>query len=299
MKRLNFIAFDGKEISYVEWETDSPKAIVLISHGMCEHILRYSYIAEKLNMAGYLVIGDDHRGHGETDEATFGYCDGDMYNDTLKDMATLCKIYKEKYPDLNIILFSHSYGSFLSQRFIEEYNQYLSGVILGGSANMKGMLPFFGGIVAAIGWLFKGKKATAKLLNQITFESYKKQLKRDSFISTIESEAKRYDDDSMCGFICSYNFYKYFFKGLRAIYKKKNLQKLDKDIPMLVMSGDNDPVGGFSKLTKKLYEMYKEEGVKDVTLKLYKGVLHEYLNDISREEAKNDIIDFCNKVVGE
>ncbi len=298
MKRLSFTAFDGKIISYVEWETENPKAVVLIAHGMCEHILRYQYIAQKLNEAGYLVIGDDHRGHGETDRATFGYSEGDMYNDTLKDMASLCKIYKEKYPELKIILFSHSYGSFLSQRFIEEYNRYLSGIILGGSANMKGALPVLGGMVARIGYTFKGKDKPAKLINNITFENYKKQLKMDSFISTIPEEAKRYDDDEYCGFICSYNFYVNFFKGLREIYKKKNLAKLNLDIPMLIISGSNDPVGGFSKLTEKLYDMYKKCGVKDVTLKLYDGVLHEYLNDTSREQAKDDIIDFCNKVVG-
>lgn len=298
MKRLNFTAYDGKKISYVEWDIENPKAIVLIAHGMCEHILRYTFIAEKLNTAGYLVIGDDHRGHGETDKETFGFSQGDMYNDTLKDMATLCKMYSEKYPQLKIILFSHSYGSFLTQRFVEEYGRYLSGVIFGGSASMAGVLPVFGGIVAGIGCAFKGKNKPAKLLNDITFESYKKQLKRDSFISTIDEEAKRYDDDPYCGFICSYNFYRYFFKGLRQVYKKKNLAKINTDMPMLIMSGANDPVGGFSKLTEKLYDTYKQIGVKNVTLILYDGVLHEYLNDTSRETAKNDIIAFCDSVVG-
>lgn len=299
MNRLTFQAFDGKQISYVEWPVDEPKAVVLIAHGMCEHIMRYEHIAESLNNAGYLAVGDDHRGHGSTDEETFGYSDGDMYHDTLKDMAMLCKIYKEKYPDLKIILFSHSYGSFLSQRFIEEYNEYLDGVILGGSANMKGALPVLGGIVASIGCTFKGKNKPARLLHNMTFETYKKQLGLDSFISTIESEAKRYEDDDRCGFVCSYNFYRCFFKGLREIYKKKNLAKLNKNMPMLIISGANDPVGGYSKLTAKLYYLYKEQGVKDVTLKLYDGVLHEFLNDVSKDESTRDIIEFCDKVVGE
>lgn len=299
MNRLTFQAFDGKQISYVEWPVDEPKAVVLIAHGMCEHIMRYEHIAESLNNAGYLAVGDDHRGHGSTDEETFGYSDGDMFHDTLKDMAMLCKIYKEKYPDLKIILFSHSYGSFLSQRFIEEYNEYLDGVILGGSANMKGALPVLGGIVASIGCAFKGKNKPARLLHNMTFETYKKQLGLDSFISTIESEAKRYEDDDRCGFVCSYNFYRCFFKGLREIYKKKNLAKLNKNMPMLIISGANDPVGGYSKLTAKLYYLYKEQGVKDVTLKLYDGVLHEFLNDVSKDESTRDIIEFCDKVVGE
>lgn len=298
MKRLNFKSFDGKTISYVEWEVENPKAIVLVAHGMCEHIMRYDYIATELNKAGYLVVGDDHRGHGQTDIDHLGYADGDMYNDTQKDMATLCKMYKEKYPNLKIILFSHSYGSFLSQRFIQEYNQYLSGVILSGSAQMKGFLPAFGKFVAQIGCAFKGKDKPAKFINNLTFGTYKKQLKMDSFISTIESEAERYNKDPLCGFICSYNFYRSFFTGLTVVYKKKNLAKLNLDLPTYVVSGAKDPVGGFSKLTTKLYNMYKDLGVKDVELKLYEGVLHEFLNDVSREESTNDIINFCNKVVG-
>ena len=296
MIRKEITAYDGKLISYVEWHVESPKGIVLISHGMCEHSLRYEYIAQKLNEAGYLVICDDHRGHGLTDKDTLGYSDGNMYDDTLKDMALLLKTYGEKYPGAKRVLLSHSYGSFLAQRFIQEYNEYIDGVILGGSANMGGALTYAGGLVAFLGCTFKGKSKKAVLLKKITFDNYNKQLKGGNFISTIPEEVDRYLQDPYCGFICSYNFYRYFFKGLRAVYRDKNLKKLNENLPILIISGDRDPVGGFSKLTTKLYDMYKARGVKDVTLKHYAGVDHEYLNDTSREEATCDIIGFVDKI---
>ncbi len=288
--------FDGKTISIREWAADNPKAIVLIAHGMSEHSLRYERLANKLLEEGYTVVCDDHRANGLTDKDNLGYSEGDIFNATLSDMAQLCRAYREKYPDKKIILFGHSYGSFLSQRFIEEHNDLIDGVILGGSACMKGLLSSAGLLVANIGYACKGEKATAKLLNDMTFESYKKALKADSFISTIPEEAKRYDEDELCGFINSYAFYKFFFKGLKAVYKRKNLDKLRKDLPILIISGDTDPVGEYGKSTTKLYNMYLKEGVLDVSLKLYKGVYHEYLNDVSKDEATQDILDFLNKI---
>ena len=297
MRRFELSAYDGKKISVVEWGVESPIGIILISHGMCEHAMRYDRFAKAMNQAGYLVVADDHRAHGQTDPEIPGYSDGDIFNDTLKDMATILKKYGEEYPDLKKVLFGHSYGSFLSQRFIEEYHTYIDGVILGGSANMKGILPLAGGMVAGLGCTFVGKKKPAKFINHITFDNYNKQLGGKSFISSIEEECARYIKDPDCGYICSYAFYKYFFNGLRQIYKAKNLAKLNRELPMLIISGAKDPVGEFSKSTTKLYNMYKMEGVKDVTLKLYEGVYHEYLNDTSKDESTNDILEFANKVI--
>ena len=297
MTRYELTSFDSKKISVVEWGVENPVGIILISHGMCEHALRYDRFAKAMNMAGYLVVADDHRAHGKTDPEIPGYSDGDIFNDTLKDMAMILKKYGEDYPNLKKILFGHSYGSFLSQRFIEEYHTYIDGAILGGSANMKGILPVAGGVVASIGGFFKGKNKPAKFINHITFDNYNKQLGGKSFISSIEEECLRYNEDPDCGYICSNAFYKYFFNGLKQIYKAKNIEKLNRDLPMLIISGAKDPVGEFSKSTTKLYEMYKACGVKDVTLKLYDGVYHEYLNDTSKEEATNDILTFANKII--
>ncbi len=288
---------EGKNISFCIWKpTDEVKGIVQISHGMAEHMLRYEPVARFLNENGYLVIGDDHRAHGETDRATLGYSDGDIYSLTLSDLGNITKYVKSLYPDKKVVLFGHSYGSFLTQGYIQNYGNLIDGVIIGGSAKMTGVVPFCGRMVANIGYSFKGGKAKANLIKKLTFDDYAKKLGNKSFISTISEEVERYEKDELCNFVCSYAFYKYFFKAFTRIYKKKNLEKINKDMPMLIMSGDKDPVGSFSKSTTNLYKMYQKLGVRNVELILYKNVYHEYLNDISREKAFTDILNFVNKI---
>lgn len=294
MKRITLTAHDGKQIAVTEYAPSGyPKGILQIVHGMVEHAGRYDFIGNYLASQGYLVIMDDHRGHGFTDPDTLGFCEGDMWEDTIKDLAALSNYCHEAYPDLNLVIMGHSYGSFLTQRYIELYPENVSGTILGGTARMDGLQVTAGQVVANIGWKFKGKDKPAKLIKKLTFDSYEKKL-GGSFISSIPREAERYANDSKCSFVCSYNFYKYFFKGLKSIYKKQSLACLDKDKPILIMSGDTDPVGDYGKSVKRLYETYKKAGVKDVTLRLFEGVRHEFLNDVSREEASLLILGFLN-----
>lgn len=128
-------SFDNKEIYVREWKNvEEPRGVVQIAHGMNEYSGRYEAFAAYLNSLGYIVVASDHRGHGETDPETLGYWEGDMFDDTVKDLACVAKHYKEEYPDLKYILFGFSYGSFLSQRFIQKYARFLDGAILGGSS---------------------------------------------------------------------------------------------------------------------------------------------------------------------
>ena len=91
-------SFDGKEITIYEWlDCKEPKGIVQIAHGMVDHATRFDRFAKYLNQKGYLVIADDHRGHGETDKNTLGYCEGDMFSDTVRDLAFIAKYYGEKF----------------------------------------------------------------------------------------------------------------------------------------------------------------------------------------------------------
>lgn len=297
MKVIQMKMSDGKTVFTHVWEPEGDvKGVVQISHGMAEHIMRYDHIAKYLAENGYVVIGDDHRAHGDTDKQTLGYSEGDIFSLTLHDLSEITEYAKKTYPNKKIVLFGHSYGSFLSQAYIQEYGNLIDGVILGGSAKMTGAVPAFGRLVANIGCVFKGKKAPANMLKKASFDAYDKQLKGGSFISSVDEETERYLKDKYCAFTCSMGFYKYFFKAFTRIYKKKNLNKIDKNKPIYIISGEQDPVGDCTKSTDRLYRTYRDLGVKDVAVKYYKGARHEYLNDVSRPEAFNDILTFVNKV---
>ena len=293
MNRMTWKAKDGKEISVVEWAVEKPVGIVQISHGMAEHILRYKKFASYLNGLGFTVFGDDHRCFGETDKELPGYTDGDNWEGTLSDLAGLTDLYREKY-HLPVILFAHSYGSFLGQAYLQRYSDKIDGAILCGSDKLSTLSTGFASVVAKIGCAFKGRKAPAELIKKLTFDAYEKKL-GGSMISTLPEEVSRYENDEGCGMVCSYGFYERFFAGAKKLYRKEGLEAIRKDLPLLLVAGEHDPVGQYSEGMKRLYAMYQKLGIEDVSLHLFAGARHEILNDVSKEDALSVIGEFLKK----
>ena len=292
------MTFENKNqtITYYEWnDVQNPKGVIQIAHGMVEYAQRYDKIAQLFNQNGYIVVADDHRGHGNTNPESLGYCDGEMFFDTILDMKKLLDITKEKYPNLPYILFGFSYGSFLTQYFIGKYGNCLDVVIIGGSSKNSRISTKFGQFVAKIGCIFKGKQKPAKLIKKLTFNVYDRKFDDRCFLSTNKENNERYFNDPYCSFVCSYNFYYNFFKGLNKLYTKNYKNSLSKNLAMLIISGEDDPVGNMSKGTKKLFNYYQKVGCKNVQLKLYKDSRHEFLNE-DNNRAYN-ILDFVNKNV--
>ena len=292
MIRNSITAYDGKQISVVEWaDVQNPIGIIQISHGMAEHAMRYDYFAKKMNEKGLIVVADDHRAHGYTDRETLGYSKGDIWEGTLQDIKSVCEYAKNKYSQqyerpLGVVLFGHSYGSFLTQAFIRRYPILLSGAIIGGSNYFAGAVLPLGRLLARIRMTFVGPSKPNYLLKKMSFDVYNKNFERGTFISSIESECEKYKEDDMCGFICSSNFYYCFFKGAQKLYKKQG-ESL-KGFNVLLVAGDKDPVGNMGKGIEKLNEWYKQQGA-SVNCIIYNGVRHEYLNDTSRLQAITDI----------
>ncbi len=294
MTEREFKSFDGKRIFYRLWECQSPKGVIQVVHGMAESSLRYEAFAEYMNKNGYIVIADDHRGHGKTDGCS-GYTKGDMFFDTLKDEAELATVYKNLYPKLPLILLGHSYGSFLAQAFLQRYGDKIDGAIIGGSAKMQGFAVIGGSLVANIACLFGRAKKPGKLLADMSFGMYNKKFEEGTFISSIKEECEKYSQTWGCGFTLSNNFYRSFFRGLKTLYKKKNYLKINTDKPLLLISGGQDPVGDMGESVKKLYAFYADTvGVKAIDCVLYDGVRHEYFNDTSKQRAFDEVLDFCN-----
>ena len=299
MIRSNMISSDDKFISVVEWnDVSDPIGILQISHGMAEHAMRYDMFAKKMNEAGIIVVADDHRGHGETDKDTHGYSRGNMWEETLSDMGNLLTKSKAKYSkiygkELKTVIFGHSYGSFLTQEFIKRHRDELQGAVIGGSNYFAGAVVHVGKLAAKIGISLRGDDHPNKFLEKMSFDAYNRRFKEGTFISSVLEECERYNNDKDCGFTCSSNFYYHFFKGSLKLYKHQGNNLMG--FPILLVSGENDPVGNMGKGVKKLEKWYKTKNA-DVRCKLYSGVRHEYLNDISREETTEDIKNFCIKM---
>lgn len=287
-------SWDSKKITIHEWlNVKKPKGIVQIIHGMVEHGARYDRFAKFLNSKGYLVVADDHRGHGNTDKTTLGYCDGDMFADTVKDEGFITNYYKQKYPNLKYFVFGFSYGSFLTQSYIGKYGDKIDGVVIGGSNYKKDFQVYLGSFVC----LFNNKKKPAKLIEKLSFGAYAKNFDEGEWLSVDKDNNTRYHADPYCKFICSYRFYADFFRGLRKLYTRKYIRNLNKDLPILLISGKDDPVGNMGKGVKKLFNFYKNKAkVKNVSLILFPHSRHEFLNEMPDALDRYEILlDFFNK----
>ncbi len=289
---------DNLSIFTYLWEPDenfTKKGIIQLIHGLAEHAKRYERFAQEATSNGFIVVADDHRGHGKTakNEEELGYLgEGDGFQKMVEDEYKLTKITKEKYPNLPYFILGHSMGSFILQRYIEEYGKELNGAILSGSTGPNPLLLIPGNLVAKIAMILNGEKKKSPFLNKLSFGSYNNAFKPNrtefDWLSRDEKEVDKYVEDPLCGFVCSTSLYYYLTKGMLSMHKKNNLQLIPKSLPIFIISGSKDPVGATT--VPKLYKIYLGLGLNDVEMKLYENARHEILNEINREEVTRDII---------
>lgn len=291
--RNSFLTFDGTELSVlVKDEVANPVACVQISHGMSENIARYEEFATYLNQHGIIVFGDDHRGHGETAKGRYGKVGTDCFSNTVRDELFISRYIKEKY-GLPLVYFGHSYGSFIGQAYMQGDN-VADAVVLSGSCFMGKMLPTLGALVADIEVAFCGAEHLSTVMSALSLGSAAKRFPegRQGWLTRDPEVQQRYAKDESCGFTLSAGFYSSFMKGLKSVASKKNLAKIKKDLPVLIVSGDKDPIGKNGKGVKKLYDKYVKAGLTDVELKLFEGARHEILNETNRDEVRELILKF-------
>ena len=300
---FTYTSSDGTEVYVYKWipKQKEIRGVVQISHGMAETAVRYERFAKVLNQNGFIVYANDHRGHGKTakDIDSLGYLgDNDGFNLLIQDVAKLSDIIREENPGLGLYLFSHSMGSFAAQRYIMDYKDKIDGLVLSGSNGEQGFTLTAAKTIAKLEMMIRGRRAKSKLMNNLSFGAYNKKFKPEKtgseWLSRDEEEVKKYIEDPYCGTIFPTSFYYDFLGSLQYIEDESNFKKIPKDLPILIISGEEDPVGDFGKGLKKLYTRYKEAGVKDLEIKLYPGARHEILNEINREVVMDDVVNWLN-----
>ncbi|HGM3508595.1 TPA: lysophospholipase [Clostridioides difficile] len=308
MKCTNF-TFKGEEgldIYTYKWEDEnikSPKAVVQIAHGMAETAQRYETFAKELTKNGYIVYINDHRGHGKTAKTieNVGYlAEKEGFRCLVEDMYTLTNIIKKENDKLPIYLFGHSMGSFASQRYIMDYSDNLSGLILCGSNGKQGIILNFAQMIINREIKKHGRRSRSNKINDLIFGG--KIIKRNKnikfdWLSRDREQVEKYINDPFCGVVCSCGFFYDLVQGLKEIEDKQNLKKIPLDIPIYIISGDKDPIGKNGKGVLRLRDRYMKLGVKDVSCKLYKDGRHELLNEINKQEVFEDIICWLNNKI--
>ena len=300
MKQSQFTSHDSKKVALYVWDdVQDPKAVVKIAHGMAEHSARYDHFAQYLNSKGFIVVMNDHRGHGLTAEPdSLGYEEGNMWLNNVYDQLTLIDYCKQTY-NLPVIMMGHSYGSFITQA-VMEHAPDVAGFVLCGSNYMKDISFDLCGMIARSMCKNKGGRYPAQMIVNLSFKMYEKKFPGTSaWLNRDADEVKKYNDDPMCGYTCSANFYRTFMGGISHLYKKEEYKRIDTSKPLLIIAGSQDPVGNYGKGVRKLEKFYlKKVGMADVTTHLYDGARHEILNEpLCKQQVYDDVANWIDQVL--
>lgn len=300
MMASTFRASDHTELTVYTWDSHrdgSANKVIHILHGMSEHSRRYNAFAQALAKVGYTVYAHDHRGHGRTaksDEEKGFFAEKAGWVRTVNDALELASDLKDRHPNAKLIGFGHSMGSFLLRSILQRDGSVYDGVILSGTGANPGPSALFGMALARLEMQIRGKRAKSKLMNQLMFGAFSRcftprQTPFD-WLSRDQAEVRKYIDDPDCGNVFTTSFYADLITGVRSIYKRQEAECAPKGMPVLLLSGDSDPVGGFGRGVRQVYERFRSQGFEDVTLRLYPGGRHEMLNETNKEEVVQDIL---------
>lgn len=303
---FEFMSADGKtKIHAVKWMPESGdfKAICQISHGMVEYIERYRTFAEFLTEKGYLVVGHDHLGHGKsvTTEDDWGYVGLPNPSDLLvSDMHTLRAMMQKQYPDLPYFMAAHSMGSYLLRKYLTIHNDHLKGAIILGTGQVPDATTKLGIFVVKLMAIFRGWHYRSKFVADASFGKPYRQYDLTgadptrSWLTKDEELVKSYYVDPYCSFIFTLNGYLALYETVLYDNQPQNIAKMPKNLPLFIISGDADPVGDMGVGVKRVYDMYKDAGVEDITYKLYENDRHEILNELDKQMVYMDILSWMN-----
>lgn len=289
-------AEDRTKIYVRKFIPDQPIAVVQIVHGMAEHGGAYEKFIEYLVHQNIAVYIHDQRGHGKTakSEDDLGYFgDKVSWDQIAKDIIYLTKMIREEVSSVPLILFGHSMGSYLSRRVVQLDGDLYDGLILSGTGFDPGILRKLGVFLSGSESLIIGENGRSKLLDFLTFGNFNNHFKfprtKYDWLTRDEAEIDRYIKDPFCGFICSPSFYRELLKGVGIIHRKEEIRKTPTNLPIYIFSGSKDPVGQNGDGVKKVYELYKNLGCIDLTMKLYDEARHEMLHEINKEDVYLDV----------
>ena len=298
MKTIDFKIADDKCVKLYHWDdVENAKGVVQIIHGLAEHTARYTKFAKFLNKNGWHVFGNDLRGCGfNVEKGKLGWDEGNMWENDLSDQLRLTEYIKILFPELPVAVLGHCYGSFLAQAYLPKNNK-ASAFILSGSKYAKGGWDmFWQRSMANMQFSRHGDYKRGKLLYDLTFSAYQYDFKDNgSWLTSDEAEIEKYGKDIRCNFKYSTNFYKWYYAGLKTLYKKK-ARAVDTDLPLMIFSGSDDASSKYGKGVTKLYEYYQKLGMNNIEFKLYDGGRHEMLNEVNREEVYADVLGFLGGI---
>lgn len=296
---FGFLSADkGTKIHAVRWEPEEGeiKGILQISHGMIEYVERYEAFAEFMTKQGFMVVGNDHLGHGKSVASPefWGYfapkCGSDIVVEDLNQLRTMIQ---EEYPGVPYFMLGHSMGSFLLRKYLSKYGAGLHGAVIMGTGTQPDIVVQSAKAVCRFQALFRGWNYRSKLVENMAFSGYNKRFLdenlENAWLTKDKDIVNTYNKEPRCTFKFTLNGYYNLFDTIHYINQPENIQRIPKNLPLFLIAGEEDPVGNYGGGVKSAYETYEKAGIEDITWKLYPTDRHEILNELDKEKIYEDI----------
>ncbi len=308
-EHFRFPSSDGKtQLHACLWIPDEKikfRGVLQIAHGVAEHIGRYDDFARYLNEQGIVVAGHDHLGHGQSlpeggTPVYFGEENGWMH--AVDDIHGLHEILAKRFKRLPHLIMGHSMGSFLTRSYLIRYPGEKKAAILMGTGWQPGYMLTGGSLIAKRFYYKNGGSSTSNFVTELAFGGYNRAFapNRTGFdwLSADPENVDRYIADPLCGADATVGLFRDMLGGIHFNQKPANLKKMDPSIPVLFISGEDDPVGAMGKGVKRSCAAFQKAGMQDVTIKLYAGLRHEILNEKPMQQTVySDIHDWLSRYI--
>ncbi len=291
------------KIHYCKWTPEGqPKAVLQIVHGIAEFVERYDDFANYLTGLGFVVVAEDHMGHGQSGggDGIQGYFHGGWFS-AVDDTYRLLQDTMKEYPEIPYILFGHSMGSFMARTVLCKYpDSGIAGAIICGT----GWQPAFAlpALLKVMDGICKktGETNPNETLHKMIFGGYNNKVEHQrtdfDWLTRDNAIVDAYIDHPKCGFVASCGLLRDMMQGILYVEQPKNLANMKKDLPIFFIAGGEDPVGSYGKGVRQAAAAYEKAGMQNVSVKIYPLCRHEILNEINRAEVYEDIVQWVSAI---
>ena len=291
-------------IHYCKWMPEGQiKGVLQIIHGIAEFVERYEDFANYLNAQGYLVVAEDHMGHGQSIQggSTRGFFHGGWFA-AVDDSYKLMQDAMAEYPGVPYVLFGHSMGSFMARTILAKYpdSGITAAVVCGTGWLPTAPLPALIQVVEAI-CRKTGEEKPNEQLQKMVFGGYNKRIANPrtsaDWLTRDEKIVDAYVSDPDCGFTPACGLLRDMMKGIHYIQQSKNLKNMKKHLPVFFIAGSEDPVGPYGKGVERCAREFRKAGMINVACKLYPECRHEILNELNKQEVFEDVANWLRPYV--
>ena len=290
---------DGYELALRVYDTSEPKAVVKMIHGMEEHQGRYRPFAEFLQADGYAVVTADLRGHGESAPTVSHIAGREGHLRLLEDEQAILEYLHERWPGTPVDLFAHSMGTIIARAFLQKQSREFHKLVLSGYPNPNSAAGA-GIVLTDVLGAFKGGKKYSKLLDGMVLGPFSKAIPDAKspleWLSCNPENVKRYEEDPLCGVPFTIGSYGALFHLIKMMDTPSQYEEVWKALPILLISGKDDPCTGGEKGRMDSVNRLKEAGFREIRVETIDGMRHEILNETGNEKVFRMILDFLNEV---